>query len=75
MGGKDGRMAPMRVSPRSAETTFLATSVATRAWASLVKAPRCGVAITHSWARSRCETGSSLPSTPGRAPRVELPRR
>lgn len=46
MGGNEGRMAPMRVSPRSVETTFLANSVATRAWASLVQAPRCGVAIT-----------------------------
>ncbi len=40
MGGNEGRMAPMRVSPRNAETTFLAISVATRAWASLVEAPR-----------------------------------
>lgn len=31
VGGKKGRMVPMRVSPRSAETTFLASSVATRA--------------------------------------------
>jgi len=40
MGGNEGRMAPMRVLPHNAETTFLAISVATRAWASLVEAPR-----------------------------------